>query len=197
MPAWPCAVGQALAVLRHGPADPTVRFGAGVYWRGLRTPAGPATLRLELSASGSEIRAAAWGSGADWAVESVPAMLGAEDDPTGFRADRHPRVAQLAHRFPHLRLPRTNLVMESLVPAIIEQRVAGNEAFAGYRRLVHFYGDRAPGPGEDLRLWVPPRPTSSCRSPRGSGCASVSTLRVRAPLPAPHGWRRPSSGPPG
>jgi len=48
--------------------------------------------------------------------------------------------------------------MESLVPAIIEQRVAGTEAFAGYRRLVHFYGDRAPGPGADLRLWVPPTP---------------------------------------
>ncbi|WP_098484966.1 DNA-3-methyladenine glycosylase family protein [Georgenia soli] len=165
VPAWPCAVGQTLAVLRHGPADPTVRFGAGVYWRGMRTPAGPATLRLEVSAADGGIRAAAWGAGAAWAVGAVPAMLGAEDDPSGFRPDRHPQVARLAHHFPHLRLPRTGLVMESLVPAIIEQRVTGTEAFAGHRRLVHFYGERAPGPGADLRLWVPPTPQTLAAIP--------------------------------
>ena len=156
-PGWPCAVGQTLAVLRHGPADPTVRYGAGVYWRGLRTPQGAATLRIEVRAA-NEIAATAWGDGAGWALDAVPAMLGAADDPAGFAADRHPRVADLARSFPHLRVPRSGLVMESLVPAVIEQRVAGTEAFAGYRRLVHFFGERAPGPGVDLRLWVPPAP---------------------------------------
>lgn len=158
MPAWPCAVGQTLAVLRHGPADPTVRYGAGVFWRGLRTPVGTATLRLEVRVTNGEIAATAWGDGAEWVVDAVPAMLGAEDDPTGFPAALHPRVADLARRFPHLRVPRTGLVMESLVPAVIEQKVTGKEAFAGYRRLVHFFGERAPGPGGDLRLWVPPAP---------------------------------------
>lgn len=165
VPSWPCAVAQTLAVLRHGPADPTVRFGAGVYWRGMRTPDGPVSLRLEVSAADGEVRATAWGPGAGWAVGAVPAMLGADDDPAGFRPDRHPQVARLAHRFPNLRLPRTGLVMESLVPAIIEQRVTGKEAFAGYRRLVHFYGDRAPGPGADLRLWVPPAPQAVAAIP--------------------------------
>ena len=33
------------------------------------------------------------------------------------------------------------------MPAIIEQKVTGQEAFAGFRRLVHRYGERAPGPG--------------------------------------------------
>ncbi|WP_345040292.1 DNA-3-methyladenine glycosylase 2 family protein [Georgenia daeguensis] len=109
--------------------------------------------------------ATAWGHGADWVVAAVPAMLGAEDDPAGFPADRHARVAELARRFPNLRLPRTGLVMESLVPAVIEQRVAGTEAFAGYRRLVHFFGERAPGPGEGLRLWVAPNPEVLVRIP--------------------------------
>lgn len=165
MPPWPCAVGQTLSVLRHGPADPTVRFGAGVYWRGLRTPEGPATLRLEVRAADGEIRATAWGAGAAWATDAVPAMLGACDTPGGFQPHLHPRVAELARRFPHLRLPCTGLIMESLVPAIIEQRVAGTEAFAGYRRLVHFFGERAPGPGADLRLWVPPSPATLARIP--------------------------------
>ena len=31
------------------------------------------------------------------------------------------------------------------VPAIIEQKVTGQEAFAGYRRLVRSYGEPAPG----------------------------------------------------
>jgi 3-methyladenine DNA glycosylase/8-oxoguanine DNA glycosylase len=158
VPGWPCAVGQTLTALRHGPADPTVRYGAGVFWRGLRTPEGTATLRMEVRAAEGEVAAAAWGDGAGWALEAVPAMLGADDDPAGFPADRHARVAELARRFPYLRLPRTGLVMESLVPAVIEQKVTGSEAFAGYRRLVHFFGERAPGPGEGLRLWVPPSP---------------------------------------
>ena len=46
--------------------------------------------------------------------------------------------------------------MEALVPAIIEQKVTGQEAFAGFRMLVHRYGERAPGPGAELRLWVQP-----------------------------------------
>ncbi|MCK6209580.1 DNA-3-methyladenine glycosylase 2 family protein [Georgenia sp. EYE_87] len=165
VPGWPCAVGQTLAVLRHGPADPTARYGAGVYWRGLRTPQGTATLRLEVRATDGAVAATAWGDGADWAIEAVPAMLGADDDPDGFPADRHARVAELARSFPHLRLPRTGLVMESLVPAVIEQKVAGTEAFAGYRRLVHFFGERAPGPGESQRLWVLPSPETLVRIP--------------------------------
>ena len=57
-------------------------------------------------------------------------------------------------------ITRTGLVMEALVPAIIEQKVTGQEAFAGYRMLVHRYGERAPGPGVDRRLWVQPAPAT-------------------------------------
>jgi 3-methyladenine DNA glycosylase/8-oxoguanine DNA glycosylase len=44
--------------------------------------------------------------------------------------------------------------MESLVPAIIEQKVTGQEAFAAFRRLVRRFGEPAPGPTPDL--WVQP-----------------------------------------
>jgi 3-methyladenine DNA glycosylase/8-oxoguanine DNA glycosylase len=53
--------------------------------------------------------------------------------------------------------------MEALVPAVIEQKVTGQEAFAGFRRLVHSYGVRAPGPHE--RLWVQPEPAVLRRIP--------------------------------
>jgi 3-methyladenine DNA glycosylase/8-oxoguanine DNA glycosylase len=48
--------------------------------------------------------------------------------------------------------------MEALVPAIIEQKVTGQEAFAGFRRLVRRYGEPAPGPGSEMGLFVQPTP---------------------------------------
>jgi 3-methyladenine DNA glycosylase/8-oxoguanine DNA glycosylase len=103
------------------------------------------------------VEASAWGAGADWVLEQLPAMLGAEDDPTGFEP-RHDVIAEAHRRHPHWRIGRTGLVMEALVPGIIEQKVTGQEAFAGFRSLVYRFGERAPGPGEERNLWVQPSP---------------------------------------
>ncbi len=165
-PDWPCPLGQNVRILRHGGGDPTFRTDEdGTVWRGLRTPEGAATLRLSQDSSDAggpgaqarPVRAAAWGPGAAWALESVPAMLGAEDDPGGFEP-QHPPLVEMHRHQPHWRVGRTGLVMESLVPAVIEQKVTGQEAFAGFRLLVHRYGERAPGPGVERRLWLQPTP---------------------------------------
>ncbi len=146
---------QVLAILRRGGGDPTFRTDDdGAVWRGVRTLEGPATLRIRQDAAGV-VQASAWGSGAAWVLESLPAMLGAQDDPTGFVA-HHRVVAEMHRRHAHWRIARTGLVMEALVPAVIEQKVTGQEAFAGFRMLVHRYGERAPGPGADRKLWVQP-----------------------------------------
>jgi len=143
--------------LRRGPGDPTYRIVDGRHWRGLRTPEGPATLALAERAG--EIHAEAWGSGAAWALEQVPALLGADDDGGGFTPG-DPVIAGLVARLGVPRFGRTDLVMEALVPAVLEQRVTGQEAYAGFRHLVHRHGERAPGPGADLRLWVQPDPAA-------------------------------------
>ena len=157
-PGWACPVGQILAQQRHGGGDPTYRSDvAGRHWRGIRTPEGPATLAIEPRPRDGEVHATAWGAGADWALESVPGLLGGLDDPSDFEP-RHPVLVEAWRRHADWRLGRTSLVMEALVPAIIEQRVTGKEAFAGFRALVHRYGERAPGPGHDLKLWVQPTP---------------------------------------
>jgi 3-methyladenine DNA glycosylase/8-oxoguanine DNA glycosylase len=157
-PDWPCPVVSVLRQQRHGGADPTFRVDPhGRVWRGVRTPEGPATLAVEPLDSCGEVRAEAWGPGAEWALGSAPGLLGAYDDWSGFEP-RHPVLEEAWRRHPHVRLGRSGLVMESLVPAIIEQKVTGQEAFAGFRRLVHRYGERAPGPGRELRLWVQPSP---------------------------------------
>ncbi|QLQ14646.1 MAG: DNA-3-methyladenine glycosylase 2 family protein [Micropruina sp.] len=154
-PPWPCPVGLVWAHWRRGAGDPTYRVDdLGRHWRGLRTPLGPATVCVAPLTS-DEIRAQAWGEGAEWVLDRLPSMLGADDDPSGFQP-AHPVVAEALRRHPHWRLGRGGLVMEALVPAIIEQKVTGQEAFGGFRRLVHFHGERAPGPGAVLHLWVQP-----------------------------------------
>ena len=48
--------------------------------------------------------------------------------------------------------------MESLVPAIIEQKVTGNEAHRAWRGLVRRTASRHPGPAGDAGMRVPPDP---------------------------------------
>ena len=150
-------MGAILRPHRRGPADPTYRIDdLGRHWRGIGTPDGPATLRIEARPADGEVHAEAWGPGAAWALESVPDLLGAADDVSGFDP-RHPVVAEAWRRHAHWRLGRTSLVMEALLPAILEQKVTGQEAFAGFRALVHRFGEPAPGPGAAaLRLRVQP-----------------------------------------
>jgi 3-methyladenine DNA glycosylase/8-oxoguanine DNA glycosylase len=157
-PRWECPVARVLHQQRRGAGDPTYRIDAdGRHWRGIRTPEGPATLVLEARPGAAEVLAAAWGAGAEWALESVPGMLGAHDDVSTFEP-RHPVLVEAWRHHAHARFGRTGLVMESLLPSILEQKVTGQEAYAGFRMLVRRFGERAPGPGREQGLWVQPTP---------------------------------------
>ena len=152
---------QLLAVLgvhRRGGGDPTFRTGAdGAVVRGIQTPEGPATVEYHCAPRDAQVRVQAWGAGAQWALEQAPAALGEGDAADGFVA-HHPQVAAAARRFAGWRVPASGLVLDALVPAIIEQRVTGKEAFGAYRRLVQRHGEPAPGPWADAGLVVPPGP---------------------------------------
>jgi 3-methyladenine DNA glycosylase/8-oxoguanine DNA glycosylase len=149
-------VGLIVSAFRRGGGDPTFQSDRGDgWWLGLPTPCGPATLRLVPRPDLGEVVATAWGPGAPWSLEQVPSLLGAEDDDSDFVA-HHPQVARAHGRYAAWRVPRSGLVLHALVPAAIEQKVTGQEAFGGYRTLVHRFGSRAPGPGEARRLWVAP-----------------------------------------
>ncbi|MFF0336867.1 DNA-3-methyladenine glycosylase family protein [Streptomyces fimicarius] len=156
IPPGPLDLRLVLGPLRRGPADPTFRMTAdGTFWRATRTPEGPGTLRI--AASGGRVTAAAWGPGADWLLAGLPALLGAEDDPDAF-VPRHRLLAVTRHRRPGLRLLRTGLVMESLIPSVLEQKVTTDEAYRAWRHLVRRFGTPAPGPTADLGLHVMPDP---------------------------------------
>ncbi|MFF4368442.1 DNA-3-methyladenine glycosylase family protein [Streptomyces sp. NPDC001594] len=144
-PDGPLDLGLVLGPLRRGPGDPTFRTTPdGSVWRATRTPAGPATLRVASTPDGVE--AEAWGPGADWVLDGLPALLGAGDDPGAF-VPRHRLVHASHRRRPGLRLTRTGLVLESLIPTVLEQKVTSDEAYRSWRRLVSRHGEPAPGPG--------------------------------------------------
>ena len=60
-------------------------------------------------------------------------------------------LSELVRRLPGLRFGRTDRVLESLVPAICEQKVTGEQATRAYRCIVLWFGEPAPGPA-GLRL---------------------------------------------
>jgi 3-methyladenine DNA glycosylase/8-oxoguanine DNA glycosylase len=143
-PRHPLDLWRTISIQRHGTGDPALTVDTGVIWRVSRTPEGVATLALR--AMGGAVRAAAWGDGAAWALAQLPALCGADDDPSGFDATRHPLIADAHRRNPGVRLGRSDLVFEGIASAIFEQKVTGKQAFGAWRRIVTWYGDRAPGP---------------------------------------------------
>ncbi|WP_141360453.1 DNA-3-methyladenine glycosylase [Streptomyces sp. 6-11-2] len=155
VPDGPLDLGLVLGPLRRGQGDPTFRaMPDGSVWRTGRTPLGPGTLRV--SAHGETVRGDAWGPGAEWLMEQLPELLGAVDDPSAF-VPRHRLLALTRHRRPGLRLTRTGLVLESLIPSVLEQKVTTVEAYAAWRMLVRAYGEPAPGPAPG-RMYVMPAP---------------------------------------
>ena len=145
---------RTLAPLSRGPSDRTIRLAAGRAWRATRTPDGPATIAMVHA--GDELRVEAWGPGAEWALATIPALLGLDRDPDPIPTGQ-PLIGELARRIPGVRIPRTGAVLESLVPAILEQKITGEEARRAMTGLIRVYGEPAPGPPElNLRLWPTP-----------------------------------------
>lgn len=137
-------VRRSLAPLRRGPGDPTTRRDGRLLWRTSRMATGPVTYVLEQPSPGT-VLARAWGEGAEEVLDTLPRLVGAEDDPSGF-IPSHPVLADAWRRFPGLRVPHTGRVLEALIAAIIEQKVVGLDAFAAWRRLLLAFGELPPGP---------------------------------------------------
>lgn len=152
---------RTLAPLGRGPGDRTLRLVGDRAWRATRTPDGPAT--ISLLHAGDELRAETWGPGAERALAGVPALLGLDQEPPKL-IDAHLTIARLVRRFPGVRIPRTGAVLESLVPAVLEQKVIGQEARRAWFELVRRYGESAPGPPE-LGLRLPPAPATLAALP--------------------------------
>jgi 3-methyladenine DNA glycosylase/8-oxoguanine DNA glycosylase len=153
---------MTLSPQRRGPGDPCYQLVEGAIWKTSLMPSGAVTARIATSAP-ARVDCEAWGDGAAEFIDRLPALLGVFDDRTGF-APGEPTIAAAHRRVPHLRLGRTDRVLEALVPAVLEQRVTGKDAFRAWRLLVTKFGAPAPGPAPE-RMRVPPTADVWCRIP--------------------------------
>jgi 3-methyladenine DNA glycosylase/8-oxoguanine DNA glycosylase len=156
----PYSLARTLSTHQRGSGDPSHRVEqSGAVWRATRTAEGPATLFMQPVSDGVRVRA--WGPGASSAIAGAPALLGVLDDPSAL-VPQHPAVAEGARRGAGIRIGRSGAVYEALVPAILEQKITGDEARRTYRAIVRAYGEDAPGP-PGLRLF--PRPETLATLP--------------------------------
>ncbi|WP_370500100.1 DNA-3-methyladenine glycosylase [Mycolicibacterium sp. jd] len=152
--AGPVNPGWTLSPLRRGRGDPCYHDASdGAIWRTSLMRSGPVTARLSRSAPAT-VDCEAWGPGAAEFTDTLPGLLGADDDAAGFDP-QEPTVAAALRKAPHLRLGRTGRVLEAIIPAVLEQRVVGKDAFRAWRLLVTRYGAPAPGPAP-AHMRVPP-----------------------------------------
>jgi 3-methyladenine DNA glycosylase/8-oxoguanine DNA glycosylase len=153
---FPLDLRLTLSPQYRGPGDPTYRIDeAGAVWRTSLTPDGPGTIRIVPGAG--RVTAQAWGPGAGWLLDGLPALLGAGDDPSGFDPAAHPVLRDAARRHPGFRIGRTGRLLEALVPAILEQKVVTLEAHRAWRTLLATYGTPPPGPApRGMRVFPPP-----------------------------------------
>jgi 3-methyladenine DNA glycosylase/8-oxoguanine DNA glycosylase len=150
----------SLGPLVRGHGDRTIRLASSRAWLATRTPEGPATLGLALT--GRRLVAEAWGAGAEEVLQRVPRLFGGATDGLADAAD--PRIAALARRRPGVRILRSGAVLESLIAAILEQKVTGSEAHRAWHALVRLHGEPAPGPPE-LALRTMPSPKALAALP--------------------------------
>ena len=147
-PEGPLDLGLVLGPLRRGPGDPTFRATPdGCVWRASLTPAraGDVAGRPRHGGWCAPRRGGRGPSGCWSSCRSC----------SGPRTRRRPSspahrlVATARHRRPGLRLTRTGLVLESLIPSILEQKVTTDEAYRAWRLLVRKFGEPAPGPAAE------------------------------------------------
>lgn len=151
--ALPVDLRSTVGPLRSNRYDATIRLSATRMERAWRTPEGPATISLE-QVDAQRFEAEAWGPGADWALAQAPAVVGADDDLTGFEPG-HPLVERAHRKRPGLRIGRTGVVYDLLVPTILGQKVTSTEAIRSWNGMIRRWGEPAPGP---LGLRLPPAP---------------------------------------
>ena len=159
---------------------------------------GAVTARIVKSAPNT-VDCEAWGDGAEEFVERLPALLGVLRRRHRASRPSEPTIAAAHRRVPHLRLGRTDRVLEALIPAVLEQRVTGKDAFRAWRLLVTKFGTPAPGPAP-ARMRVPPPADVWCRIPSWEfHLANVDPGRARTVVGCAQradSLERLSSGPP-
>lgn len=140
----------AVRLQQLGSRDPSLRTEARGFWRAANTPQGPVCVRVR--SNGVKIVAESWGEGTQWALDRVPAVCGASDEPWSDRV-QPAWLDALVQRHANLRLGRALRLPDLLWCVILQQRVRGAQAVDNWVALIRKVSRLAPGP---RGLWLPP-----------------------------------------
>ena len=91
----------------------------------------------------------------DWVLDSVPAMLGADDDPSGF-APQHPVLADAHRRGRTGGCAAPTWCWRPWCRRSSSRRSPARRRSPASAPLVHRFGERAPGAGAERGVWVQP-----------------------------------------
>ena len=145
-----------LSSLQRGAHDPAHRIAAdGTRLARQSDDDRPGDLPDHPARAGRAVRAQAWGPGAAELLGRPTPAAGGRRRTRRPSTPSHPVLVRAVRELPGYRVPRTGRVVEALVPAVLEQRVIGLDAFDAWRRLVTWHGDPAPGPAP-AGMRVPP-----------------------------------------
>ncbi len=131
------------------------RFDETGAWYARRTPEGVATVRI--THHGDHLRAEAWGDGGALLLDDVPDLVGLND--TGFEGVpmEHAIVRELAKRMPGYRIGHTKDLYAQTIAVAVAQKVTGKNSKDALRAIAYKWGERAPGPRDDLIVLPEPR----------------------------------------
>lgn len=141
-------------------SKPWGRFRSDGWWRPMLTPSGPVTLHLRRTEAG--LTARLWGEGWAWLAPKLGEWIGLLDRPEEFKPD-HPVVWEEHRNHLGLRFGRTSLVFESVVRAVVTQKVVGKDAGRALMAIAAKFGEPAPGPLPGL--FTPPHPDRLADAP--------------------------------
>lgn len=157
---------QTVAALRHATRDPAHQVAAdGAVWRATQLGSGVVSYRLATTSEG--ITCTAFGPGAEEALSRAAGIVGVHDDVSTF-VPRVPLVDRAHKAHPGLRVPKTQQVVDALIPAVLGQKVTGKEAAESWVHLVRLFGVAAPLPNSEMV-----QPVSLLAPPTAKQWASV------------------------
>ena len=153
----PIDLRRSFGSLDRGRGDPTTHWLSDLeVFRATRTPEGLAVAHFRAQTM-HRVKVRSFGPGAEWMLERAPEHLGSKDTLEGFNPQG--LVQELARRFPALRMIRTNLLIEPLVLAILEQKVPGKDALMSHRALIRTFGEVIEAPDAPKLAVLPPPKT--------------------------------------
>lgn len=140
-------------------ATPWRRIDDTGAWHARRTDAGLATVHVVHR--GDHLFAESWGDGADAILDEVPVLAGLEDVGVANIPVLHAIVGELKKSMAGFRLGHTRDLFAQTVAIAIAQKVTGKNSKDALGAIARKWGERAPGPRNDLYVLPTPKDLAS------------------------------------